>query len=134
MAAVEARSDLLDLAQETVAMVARRVANGDCSFHCQLLASKFYEAAKFDLSRISPADKGRIELLTAVLDRCDRAAQPRAAPAMILAQLRVALALMQSFRPSAIGRHGLQRAAPNLRVIQGGLSLTPPRATSLPAR
>ena len=126
--ALAIEKDLLDLAHETVAVVARRVGNGDCSFHCQMLASKFYEAAKVELHRTSRDNPQRAELLAAVLERCDRAAHPRAAPAMILAQLRTALAMLEPHeRPLAVGERGFHRTAPKLRVIQGGLSLAGPR-------
>jgi hypothetical protein len=122
------KSDLLDLAHEAVAIVAGRVNDGDCTFHCQLLASKFYEAAKLELCQTASTDERR-RLLAAIVERCDRAANPKATPAMILAQLKVALALMKETcdRPVAAGGRPPHQTAPRFRVIQGGLSLAPSR-------
>ena len=119
------KTDLLDLAHETVATVARRVADGDCSFHCQLLASIFYEAAKLELNKTSRDDAQRFELLSAVLDQCGRAAHPRAAPSMILERLRSALAMMQADGRSMPASQRSFQKTHRFRVIQGGLSLAP---------
>lgn len=122
--AAKADRDLLDLAHETATVVARRMSAGDCAFHCQLLASMFYEAVKGELKQTLPADARRVELLSAVVERCERAAHPGATPALISAQLRTALAMLEAHeRPRAISAGGRYRGAPKLRLIQGGLSL-----------
>ena len=122
--AAKAERDLLDLAHETVTVVARRMSAGDCAFHCQLQGSMFYEAAKGELRQTLTTDAQRVELLSAVVEHCERAAHPAATPAMISAQLRTALSMLQAHeQPQAITEGECHRGAPKLRLIQGGLSL-----------
>jgi len=111
--------DLLALGRDTVAKVARRVAKGDCSFSCQLLASAFYEALRHEIRR-TPKFLPRYELLALAVARCERAARPAVAPKAILEELTIALAMLDRIVSSAPPR---PQGPPKLRVIQGGLSI-----------
>jgi hypothetical protein len=114
--------DLLDLGRTTVAEVARRVEKGDCTFRCQLLASRFYEALRLEARR-TYAFMAKHAPLAQAVDRCERAAKPDIAPAMILAELRIAVAMLDRAFHVEAGERARPQGPPQLRVIQGGLSL-----------
>ena len=114
--------DLLELGRTTVAEVARRVESGDCTFRCQLLASRFYEALRQE-ARATYAFMAKHALLAQAIERCERAAKPGIVPAMILAELRTAVAMLERFENAEGANRARPRGAPTLRVIQGGLSL-----------
>ena len=119
---IERDIDLLDLGRTTVAEVARRVENGDCTFRCQLLASRFYEALRQE-ARGTYAFMAKHALLAQAVERCERAAKPGIAPAMILAELRIAVAMLDRAAHAEGGEQPRPQGPPKLRVIQGGLSL-----------
>ena len=119
---LERHIDLLDLGRSTVAKVARRVANGDCSFSCQLLASGFYETLRHELKR-TPSFLPKHALLALAVERCERAAKPGASPSTILAELNIAVAMLDRARTAGDVAPTRPQGPPKLRVIQGGLSL-----------
>jgi hypothetical protein len=114
--------DLLDLGRTTVAEVARRVKKGDCPFRCQLLASGFYEALRQEV-RATYAFVAKHALLTQAIECCERAAKPGISPATILAELRIAVAILDRAGYIETRQRARLQRPPKLRVIQGGLSL-----------
>lgn len=115
--------DLLDLGRTTVAEVARRVEKGDCTFRCQLLASRFYEALRQEV-RGTYAFMAKHALLAQAIERCEQAAKPGIAPTMILAELRSAVAMLERDANAEGANRARPQGPPKLRIIQGGLSLT----------
>ena len=117
----ECELNLLDLGRATASEVARRVSAGDCSFRCQLLASRFYEALRQEL-RSTPGFSPKHALLALAVARCERAAKPGVIPSTVLSELTIAVAMLDRASTEYVEttrRHG----PPQLKVIQGGLSL-----------
>jgi hypothetical protein len=111
--------ELVKLGQEIVEKVAREHAAGGRAVHLQLLASRFYEALKDELER-TPAHRQSREILATAAEQCRRAASCITAPALILVELRAAVAMLSGEPPRSIVAPPASR--PQLRVIQGGLA------------
>jgi hypothetical protein len=111
-------SRLLELAEQALAAVTAKVAEGAPLVRCQLLASAFFEAWK-RYHRASEHDFPRYELLTAVGFHCFRMRTAAISPATMLQELEAAVEMLRSEqlpdRPRSTSR-------PVLRVIEGGLS------------
>jgi hypothetical protein len=110
--------ELVELGQEIVGKVAREHALGGRAVHLQLLASRFYEAVKDELALTPPHEGRQLGVLAAAADQCRRAASCVNAPAMILVELRAAVAMLSGEPPR--GLTPPSPARPQLRIIQGG--------------
>jgi hypothetical protein len=125
--------DLLALGRQTLAAVAEKAAQGHCAFHCQLLASQFYEALKRQMGKEPAGHSPGLRGLFLAVIRCERAAAPRTTPATILRELRAAMEALESAAASSGATNpqppepspegSVVRIRPQLRLIQGGLSL-----------
>jgi hypothetical protein len=113
-------SHLLELGQQALAAVAISVARGAPLVQCQLLASGFYEVLRRELQQSTPLGFAERGLLVAAAEQCSRAATPSISPDTMLAELRVAIAMLRSGCSSIESPHA--RLPPALRVIEGGLS------------
>jgi hypothetical protein len=111
---------LAELGQQALAAVASCVAKGEPLVRCQLLASEFYEALRRELRRMPAADAGKRDELIAATVQCHRAARASISPEKMLAELKDAVAALNSDRQPMISQE--PRSRPILRVIQGGLS------------
>jgi hypothetical protein len=112
--------ELVELGQEAVVKVAREHAMGGRAVHLQLLASHFYEAIKDELERTPGHDRCRRDALAAATEQCRRAASCTTAPALIVVELRAAVAMLSGQPPCSVAARRASR--PQLRVIQGGLA------------
>lgn len=88
--------------------------------HLQLLVSRFYEALNDELERTPDHDRRRRDVLATVAEQCRRAASCITAPALIVVELRAAVAMLSGEPPRSIAAPLASR--PQLRVIQGGLA------------
>lgn len=118
-------SHLLHTAHSVVEGAIRIMETGGSAVHAALLASQLYEALKLELeaSRHEPA---KIGLLAAAIDQCRRAAARNGELAMIAAELKATLVLLQAGSGLRLVANGgpiaSARPKPQLRVIAGGLS------------
>jgi hypothetical protein len=112
-----APSELIDMGQQAIEVVAAKVAEGAPLVRCQLLASDFYEAWKREL-RVSMDDFDKRALLIAARVHCCRMRTAAISPGRMLEELTSAVHVLRSqhlLRPPSKPR-------PVLRVIEGGLS------------
>ena len=118
--------DLIRTARNAVEKVARNAASGGPAVHAMLLASQLFEALKLELRATPRQEAAKIGLLAAAIDQCRRTARPNMRPALVEAELRATLALLESgasIRLVANGSMpGPSASRPRLRVIEGGLS------------
>jgi hypothetical protein len=108
---------LVRLGQEVLAEVRQDALRGASIVRLQLVASRFYEAAKEELSTAEPREADRVAALTAVVNQCRRVAGHNVAPHGLVIELRAAIGMLSpsiSVRPEVVSRR------PTLRVIQGG--------------
>jgi hypothetical protein len=120
-------ADLLRTAQSVVEAATRTVETGGSALHAALLASQLYEALKLELDASQRHESAKIGLLAAAVDQCRRAASSaNTPPAIIAAELRATLALLESGSILRLVANGgamrSSRPRPQLRVIEGGLS------------
>ena len=112
-------SDLVELGQQAVAEVSSSVANGAPLVKCQLLASAFYEALRYELRKADAAKRGT---LLAATDQCYRTASANISPIAMLCELRTAITLLEVTLPPGERLPPLPGSRPSLRLIEGGLS------------
>jgi hypothetical protein len=92
--------------------VASSVERDEPLVRCQLVASKFYEALRYELRHCSRTDEADRAVLLAAAAICSRAAIASANPSELLREIRRAVDML-------CGRAPMR---PMLRVIEGGLS------------
>jgi hypothetical protein len=109
---------LIELGQQALAAVTTNVAGGAPPGRCQLLASEFYEALKRELRATSELAVVERAIVVAAANQCRHAATASISPGAMLAELRSAMALLQSSGPIPPPKGH----RPILRVIEGGLS------------
>lgn len=119
-------ADLLRTARSVVEAATRTAESGGSGVHAALLASQLYEALKLELEVSQRQEPAKIGVLAAAIDQCRRAASADTQPAMIAAELRATLALLESGSALRLVVNGGATRAPGpkpqLRVIEGGLS------------
>ena len=119
-------ADLLHTARGVIEAATRIVETDGSAVHAALLASQLYEALKLELDASSRHESAKIGLLAAAIDQCRRAASATTRPAIIAAELRATLALLESGSSLRLVVNGgaipSSRPKPQLRVIEGGLS------------
>ena len=110
--------DLVALGHEVVAGMAQELVSGGRPTYLQLLASHFYEALRAELEHTPRENAAKLGTLAAAADQCRRSASCDLAPALMLVELRAAVAML-SEDPT---RRGLVLAPsrPRFRVIEGG--------------
>jgi len=113
-----ALSRLKKLGEEAVVAIAASLARGGPVVRGQLIASRFYEALRYELKQSPMQDTERAALMAAS-DRCGRIATASIAPSAMLDELRNAIALLQADENASVP---LPRTRPILRLIEGGLS------------
>ena len=113
-----ALSQLKELGEQAVAAVAASLVDGGAVLKAQLIASRFYEAVRYELEE-SPMDNAKRAALIAASDRCECIAAASINPAALLDQLKNAVAVLQADTDTSAPP---TRARPVLRVIEGGLS------------
>jgi hypothetical protein len=111
-----ARSNTMRLGAEAIAQIATAVIAGAPLLKCQLLACQFFDALRQELSETAEGDESRGQLAAAI-DQCQRAARLTISPAVMLAELDMAVSLV-----AGCTRHPKLVSPPALRVIQGGRS------------
>ena len=112
-----ALSRLKKLGKEAVVAIAS-LARGGPVVRGQLIASRFYEALRYELKR-SPMHDAERAALMAASDRCERIATASIAPSAMLDELRNAIAVLQADENASVPP---PRTRPILRLIEGGLS------------
>jgi hypothetical protein len=126
MGALNLSADLLRTARSVIEAATRTVETGGSTVHAALLASQLYEALKAELDAADRQESAKIGLLAAAIDQCRRAACSTTRPAIIAAELRATLALLESGSSLRLVVNGdavpSSRPKPQLRVIEGGLS------------
>jgi hypothetical protein len=119
-------ADLLNTARCVVEAATRTVEAGGSAVHAALLASQLYEALKLEIEASRRHAPAKIGLLAAAVDQCRRAARPDTPAAIIAAELRATLALLETGSNLRLVANGgaiaSSRPKPQLRVIAGGLS------------
>jgi hypothetical protein len=113
-----ALSRVTEIGEQAVAAVAASLARGGPVITGQLIASRFYEAMQSELKQLPMHDPKRAALIAA-RDRCERIAAAKMNPAVLLDELRKALAVLTDEHPS---ESPPIKGRPVLRLIQGGLS------------
>ena len=111
---------LVELGRQVLAEVTTDVARGEPLVRCQLLASKFYEAVRCEVRRTPSTDIVKRDELLAAAVQCLRASRPSISPQSMLAELRGAVAILQSDQLLMTSQEGTCTTRPVLRVIQGG--------------
>jgi hypothetical protein len=112
-----ALSQLKELGEQAIVSVAASLVDGGAVLKAQLIASRFYEAVRYELEDSSMDDAKRAALIAAS-DRCECIAAASINPTALLDQLKNAVAVLQADTVSTPPT----RARPVLRVIEGGLS------------
>jgi len=112
-----ALSRLKKLGKEAVVAIAS-LARGGPVVRGQLIASRFYEALRYELKQSPMQDTERAALMAAS-DRCERIATASIAPSAMLDELRNAIAVLQADENASVPP---PRTRPILRLIEGGLS------------
>jgi hypothetical protein len=113
-----ALSWVTEIGEQAVAAVAASLACGGPVIKGQLIASRFYEAMQRELKQL-PMDDPKRAALIAASDQCERIAAARINPAVLLDELRKALAALTDEAPS---KPPIIKGRPVLRLIEGGLS------------
>jgi hypothetical protein len=113
-----ALSRVTEIGEQAVAAVAASLARGGPVIKGQLIASRFYEAMQRELKQLPMHDPKRGALIAA-RDRCDRIAAAKINSAVLLDELRKALAVLTDEHPT---EPPPIKGRPVLRLIQGGLS------------
>jgi hypothetical protein len=106
-----------ELASQVIADVTAAVAAGAPTVHCQLLASRLYDALRRQLRNTADRQDDARRQLRAAIDRCERTAGASISPGRLLAELEIAAQLLAPREPPAP-----LKGRPQLRVIQGGLA------------
>ena len=114
-----ALSRLKKLGKEAVVAIAS-LARGGPVVRGQLIASRFYEALRYELKQSPMQDTERAALMAAS-DRCERIATASIAPSAMLDELRNAIAVLQADESVSVPLPP-PRTRPILRLIEGGLS------------
>jgi hypothetical protein len=119
-------ADLLRTARSVVEAATRNLEPDGSAVHAALLASQLYEALKLELGTTPRHDSAKIGLLAAAIDQCRRAAGSTTRPAIVAAELRATLTLLESGSNLRLVANGAavrsSRPKPQFRVIEGGLS------------
>ncbi len=119
-------ADLLLTARGVVEAATGIVEAGGSAVHAALLASQLYEALKLELQASQRREAAKIGLLAAAIDQCRRAARSKTCAAIIAAELKATLALLEFGSSLRLVVNGSalrsSRPKPQLRVIEGGLS------------
>jgi hypothetical protein len=110
-------SELLALGRQAADRIAAEIGMGAGLVHCQLLASQFYDALKLELQDAPGPDEAGG--MAAALRRCTRLADAGISPQLLLAELRSAVANLET---RDAGAPPPRQVRPVLRVIQGGLA------------
>jgi hypothetical protein len=113
-----ALSRVTEIGEQAVAAVAASLAGNGTVVRGQLIACRFYEAMQRELKQL-PIDATKRAALIAASDRCERIAAARINPAVLLDELRQALAVLTDESPS---KPPTIKGRPVLRLIEGGLS------------
>jgi hypothetical protein len=113
-----ALSRVTEIGEQAVAAVAASLARGGPVIRGQLIASRFYEAMQHELKQLPMHDPKRAALISA-RDRCERIAAAKINPAVLLDELRKAVAVLTDGYPS---EPPPIKGRPVLRLIEGGLS------------
>jgi hypothetical protein len=116
----EISRELIQLGQDIVGKVAHGLATGAGAVHLQLLASQFYEAVMAELDGTPRENAAAVGVLAAAAAQCRRSAAAGVAPALMVVELRAAVAMLCG--EYANERLPPPRLKPRLRVIQGGLA------------
>jgi hypothetical protein len=112
--------ELIELGQDIVGKVAHGLATRAGPVHLQLLASQFYEAVRAELGRTPRENAAAVGVLAAAAAQCRRSAGARIAPALIVVELRAAVAILGGGEASE--QLPPPRPKPQLRIIRGGLA------------
>jgi hypothetical protein len=104
-----------ELADAVIADVSAAVAAGAPTVHCQLLASRLYDALRRQLRNTPDRQDDACRQLRAAIDRCERMTGASISPGRLLAELEIAAQLLGPHEPPAP-----MKGRPQLRVIQGG--------------
>lgn len=102
--------ELVELGRDATEKVAHGIRTGATLTHCQLIASPFYDALCGHGETAPRLNEAR--------RWCEWAADADATPAVMLARLKIALAVLAD----AQGEMQRSNGPPILRVIQGGLA------------
>ena len=94
-----ALSWVTEIGEQAVAAVAASLARGGAVIKGQLIASRFYEAMQRELKQL-PMDAPKRAALIAASNRCERIAAARINSAVLLDELRKALAVLTDKHPS----------------------------------
>jgi len=111
-------SRVTEIGGQAIAAVAASLARGGPVIKGQLIASRFYEAMHRELKQLPMHDPERAALIAA-RDRCERIAAAKINPAVLLDELRKAVAVLTDEHPS---EQPPIKGRPVLRLIEGGLS------------
>jgi hypothetical protein len=111
-----ALSQLKELGEQAVAAVAASLVDGGAVLKAQLIASRFYEAVRYELEE-SPMDNAKRAALIAASDRCERIAAANINPNALLDELRKAIAVLQADTDTSAPTNGggLSYCHPELR-------------------
>jgi hypothetical protein len=111
-------SRVTEIGEQAIAAVAASLARGGPVIKGQVIASRFYEAMQRELKQLPMHDPERAALIAA-RDRCERIAAAKINPAVLLDELRKAVAVLTDEHPS---EPAPIKRRPVLRLIEGGLS------------
>jgi hypothetical protein len=111
-------SRVTKIGEQAIAAVAASLARGGPVIKGQVIASRFYEAMQRELKQLPMHDPERAALIAA-RDRCERIAAAKINPAVLLDELRKAVAVLTDEHPS---EPAPIKRRPVLRLIEGGLS------------
>jgi hypothetical protein len=114
--------ELAALGREVATAIARTILASGSVVRCHFLASQFYEALQNKLQRTSRCDYATVGRIAAAVDQCRPIALPNVSPALILAQVNAALAIVEGTNPHEDRNPAGDRPRPILRIIEGGLS------------
>ena len=92
-------SRVTEIGEQAIAAVASSLARGGPVITGQLIASRFYEAMQRELKQLPMHDAKRAALIAA-RDRCEPIAAAKINPAVLLDELRNALAVLTDEPPS----------------------------------
>src|SRR3954451_20346766 len=111
--------ELLNVGHDTVSKVARELSTGAPLVHVQLFVSHFYEAWKDELEHAARSESAKVGILAAAADHCRRSTTVGIAPAAMLLELKMVIAMLTGTTQAC---YEPPRLRPELRVIQGGLA------------
>lgn len=113
-------TNLIETGRAAVAAITRILLHDGTAAQCQLQASLFYEAMRFELASVPEHEHERRQIISAAVAHCNEIALPTSTPLFILARLKAALTLLESSSPDRRPPASFGEGVPRLRLVQGG--------------